>query len=298
LTPHLKVGLVGIGTMGRGLGRNILRAGHSLLVNDLNPAAVAELVELGASEAASVPELARQSDFILTCLPSVAAIQSVFLGSEGLVQHARPGTVLVDCSTGDPVLSRDIAAQARARGVDFIDAPMLRNPEAAWNGSLHLIVGGEASVVERARPVLEAVSERVLHVGAVGAGHVLKLINNAVTITNGVMLCEAFTVARAQGVDLALLTEVLGASMAGSKQLPGTSKRMIEDDHRPLFATDVVKKDMTLYADLVRSAGMLSPVGSSVLGLVAQASDAGFGGEHYTRVATVLLRARRSEATT
>lgn len=292
------VGLVGIGTMGRGLARNLATKGHDLTVFDMNAAACAEAVGFGARQAASVTELAKSCDILMTCLPSVAAIRSVYLGQGGLIDAARPGSVLVDLSTGDPDLARDCADRARAKGLAFLDAPMLRNPEAAWNGTLHLIVGGDLSVLDRVRPALEAVAERVVLVGPTGAGQVLKLINNAVTISNTAILTEVFGVARAQGVDLALLADALSNSMAGSKVLPSVAKRLIEDDHSPLFATDVVKKDISLYTALAASTGCLSPIGDTVRDLVRLASGMGYGNEHYTRIASVLAVAggRRAEA--
>lgn len=288
MATAIKIGLVGVGTMGRGLARNLATKGHALGVFDNDERACAEAVGFGAHVAASLPDLAESSDIVLTCLPSVASIRAVYLGPQGLVATARRGSLLVDLSTGDPALARECAAQAEARGLAFLDAPMLRNPEAAWNGTLHLIVGGDAEVLERARPVLDAVAERVVRVGPTGAGQVLKLINNAVTISNTAILCEVFTVARAQGVDLALLAEALGSSMAGSKVLPTVAKRLIENDHRPLFATDVVKKDISLYTQLAAGIGCLSPVGDTVRDLVRLASGMGWGGDHYTRMATVL----------
>lgn len=284
----IKVGLVGVGTMGRGLARNLATKGHALCVFDHDERACAEAAGFGARTAASLADLAAASDIMLTCLPSVASIRAVYLGSQGLVATARRGSLLVDLSTGDPALARECAARAEARGLAFLDAPMLRNPEAAWNGTLHLIVGGDAAVLERARPVLDAVAERVVRVGPAGAGQVLKLINNAVTISNTAILCEVFTVARAQGVDLALLAEALGSSMAGSKVLPTVAKRLIENDHRPLFATDVVKKDITLYTELAAGIGCMCPIGDTVRDLVHLASAMGWGADHYTRVATAL----------
>ena len=274
--------------MGRGLARNIVDAGHKLLALDSNSAMVDSLFELGVRKASGLRELAESCEVILTCLPSVKSIREVYLAPDGLIGLARKGSVLVDCSTSDPVLSREIAARLSPRGIDFLDAPMLRNPEAAWNGTLHLIVGGEASVVERVRSVLDAVAERVVLVGPVGAGDVLKLINNAVTISNTAILCEVFTVARAYGVDLTLLTDVLGSSMAGSKVLPTVSKRLIGNDHSSLFATDVVKKDITLYTNLAAAGELMCPLGDTVRDLMRLTSGAGYGAEHYSRLATLL----------
>jgi len=288
MTHQFRVGLIGVGTMGKGIARNLGIKGFDLTVYDRSQAASAGAASHGAKVAVSPAELAGNCAVILTCLPSVDAIRATFFGEQGLLNCARPGTVLVDLSTGDPVIARECAAEAASRRLFFLDAPMLRNPEAAWNGTLHLIVGGEAETLGRVRPVLEAISERIILVGSYGAGQTLKLINNAVTISNTAILCEVFEVARANGVDLQLLTEALSSSMASSKVLPSVSKRLIDDDHQPLFATDVVKKDISLYASLAEGSGCLSPIGDTVRDLVTTASAMGYGSDHYTRIATVL----------
>lgn len=290
----VRVGLIGVGTMGKGLARNLASKGFDLTVFDSNPQACEAVAGMGARIAPSPHALATTCDVILTCLPSVEAIRAIYFGDGGLLDSAQQGSTLVDLSTGDPVIARECAAQATKRGIHFLDAPMLRNPDAAWNGTLHLIVGGESSVLEQVRPVLEAVSERILHVGSYGAGQTLKLINNAVTISNTAILCEVFEVAKANGVDLSLLTDALGSSMAASKVLPTVSKRLIEDDHQPLFATDVVKKDISLYSALAGHSGRVTPIGNVVRDLVVAASEQGFGAEHYTRIATVLDRAGKA----
>ncbi len=296
MNSQVRVGLIGVGTMGRGLARNIANKGFDLTVFDRSSDACALAASQGAQVAASSDEVARTCDVVLTCLPSVEAIRGVYFGEQGILHSAPAGTVLIDMSTGDPAIARDCAAEAARREVSFLDAPMLRNPEAAWNGTLHLIVGGEAQTLERVRPVLEAVSERIDHVGSYGAGQTLKLINNAVTISNTAILCEVFEVAKANGVDLQLLTSALGSSMAGSKVLPTVAKRLIESDHRPLFATDVVKKDISLYASLAEHSGCVSPIGDTVRGLVSTASALGYGSDHYTRIATVLELAGKERA--
>jgi 2-hydroxy-3-oxopropionate reductase len=141
------------------------------------------------------------------------------------------------------------------------------------------------------RTVLASFSEKITLVGPLGAGHVLKLINNAVTICNAAILCETFTIARAFDVDLEMLIEIMDASMASSKQLRSVGPRLIKDDHAPLFSTEVVKKDLTLYAELAASVGAMAPIGEAVRDLARIACSQGFGAEHHTRIATVLARA-------
>lgn len=296
MDSQTRVGLIGVGTMGKGVARNIALKGFDLTVFDRSPDACAVAISHGARVALSPIELASKCDIILTCLPSVDAIRAIYFGDQGVLQSAPRGATLIDLSTGDPAIARECAVEATVRGISFLDAPMLRNPEAAWNGTLHLIVGGEATTLEHVRPVLAAFSERILHVGSYGAGQTLKLINNAVTISNTAILCEVYEVAKANGVDLQLLTDALSSSMAASKVLPTVAKRLIESDHQPLFATDVVKKDISLYASLAENSGCVSPIGDTVRDLVSTASALGYGADHYTRIATVLEIASKDRA--
>lgn len=282
------VGVIGVGKMGRGLARNIGRKGFELYVLDASEAAVVEQQKLGAKVARSIVELCKTCDVVVTCLPSVAAIRNTYMDKGGLIESARRGTTLIDCSTGDPDLAREISALAAKAGIAVLDAPMLRNPQAAWDGTLHLVVGGDDATLERVRPVLETFSERIIHVGPSGAGHVIKLVNNAVTICNTAILCEAFTLARRQGIDLGILKEVMDASMASSKSLHITAPRLIANDHHAAFDVDVAKKDITLYATLATTADVMSPIGSVVRDLLRLASANGYGRDHYSRIATIL----------
>ena len=237
------VGLIGLGNMGRGVGRNLIRNGFPPTVVDRDAERVAELVSWGARDAGGVGGMLAVADVVITCLPDPATIRDVYLGANGLAGLAREGTVLVDCSTSDPLLTREIGARARGRGVALIDAPMLRTPSAAWDGTLQLVVGGEASDVERARPVLEAFTEEIIPVGALGNGHATKLINNAVGLGTQALICEAFNVARTLGVDLTTLHKVMQVGNAASRKLDELAPRIINDEHSITFTVDLCLKD-------------------------------------------------------
>jgi 3-hydroxyisobutyrate dehydrogenase-like beta-hydroxyacid dehydrogenase len=190
------VGLIGVGTMGRGLARNITRAGYELGVFDRQQSAVDEAVSFGARACAAPSEMLERADFVLTCLPTVESIRDVYLGSGGLIAAAPKKVPFVDCSTSDPDLTREIGRRAATIGCALIDAPMLRNAQAAWEGRLHFLVGGAADDIARARPVLEKLCERIVETGLLGSAHVVKLLNNAVTIVNSTIIAESFSLAR------------------------------------------------------------------------------------------------------
>jgi len=284
----LRVGLIGLGIMGRGLAKNILEAGFTLTAYDQKPELIAVQVESGAVAAASIADLVKQSDVIITCLPSLAAIRDVYLGPEGVAETGLPEMIAVDCSTSTPDLTREIGAALAVRGIDFLDAPMLKTPQAAWDGTLQLPVGGEIEVLDRVRPVLEAISERIIPAGRLGAGQTVKLINNAITIGNLAVVCEAFAVARKLDVDLQSLFEAANVTMASSNQLRNIGPRLIEDDHTLSFATNVALKDISAFSDMALKVGALIPMAESARDLLRMTSNAGFGEENNSRVATLL----------
>ena len=284
----LRVGLIGLGIMGRGLAKNILEAGFPLAAYDQKPDLIAAQAERGAVGTRSIAHLVTQSDVVITCLPSLSSIREVYLGPGGIAETGEAHTTAVDCSTSTPDLTKEIGAVLEARGIDFLDAPMLKTPQAAWEGTLQLPVGGEAAVLDRVRPVLEAISEKIIPAGALGAGQTVKLINNAITIGTLAVVCEAFVVARKLDVDLKSLFEAANETMASSNQLRNIAPRLIKNDHALSFATDVALKDIAAFADMALGAGALIPMAESARDLLRVTSHAGFGHENNSRLATVL----------
>ena len=285
------VGLVGAGLMGRGIGKNLLEKEFDLtVVAHRNRAVVDELIGLGATEVGSVAELAAAGDFVVTCLPSIPAVNEVFEGPDGVLAHARAGAGIIDTTTSDPVLTRRLHDLATEKGLHLVDAPLLGPPRKTWDGTISLAVGGDAAGLALCMPVLEAFSEQILLTGGPGSGHTVKLINNAVTLTNSAILYEAFTVARKQGVDLDTLYKALDASMASSKRLHVIAPALIKDDHTKTFGLNVATKDVVLYSALTTAIGVPSLVGDSTRQLHQLACAMGFGEENVTRIATALAQ--------
>ena len=283
-----RVGLVGLGNMGRGLANSLLSAGFPLSVFDLNSSVVVEFEDRGAKAASNLPDLLSHSDIILTCLPSLESIQAVYEGPEGIFKNAQHGTTVVDFSTSNPELTRKLGRLLGEKNIDLVDAPMLRNPKAAWDGNLQLLVSGSSEAIDRVKPILSAVSEDQLIVGDLGNAHGIKIINNAVTIANGAILCEVFTLARKIGIDLNLLYEVLDRSSASSKKLHITVPDLINSDHTPVYSINLCLKDIELFMNLASEIGANSPISEQVHQLFKLAEENGFGSEDNTRIATVL----------
>ena len=285
---RLKVGLIGLGAMGRGIGRNLIKNGYPPAVADIDPDRVAELVGWGARDPGGVSQLLAESDVIITCLPTLAVNRAVYLGAEGLVALAREGSVLVDCSTSDPLLTREIGVAASARRIGLVDAPMLRTPAAAWDGTLHLVVGGSETDIGRVRPVLEAFSEEIVAAGELGNGHAIKVLNNGVNLGAQALICEAFNVARTLGIDLTTLHKVMQTSNAASRKLDDLAPRIINDDHSMSFTVDLCLKDTNLFTELANGVRAPSIIGDAVRNTYLLASLRNFGPRNQSELSVFL----------
>ena len=284
----LKIGLIGLGNMGRGLAKNLLEAGYSLGVHDLNATALSEIKGLGGRATGNSIDLIKASEVILTCLPSIESIQQVYEAPEGIIENAHPGTVIIDFSTSSPDLTRKYGTLLEAKNIDLIDAPMLKNPQAAWDGTLHLLVSGKEDVIDHIRPILSAVSEDQVLVGELGNAHGMKIINNAVTIANGAILCEVFSMAKKLSIDPRLLHDVLNRSSASSKKLQVIAPGLMDDDHTSAYSVDLCLKDIELLLALSSEIGAHTPLARQTRDLFKLAADQGYGRENNTRVATVI----------
>lgn len=287
----MKVSVIGAGLMGKGIVKNLLAAGYAVSITQHKTRETVDaLITLGATEAASNADLIREGDVILTCLPTLSAVNAVFTGQGGVQELARPGTLVIDCSTSDPTNTRNLAGELAASDIALVDAPLLGGPPQAWDGVMGIVAGGESQAVERARPLLDAISGALFVAGGPGAGHTVKLINNAVTLTNSAILYETFAVAQRMNVDQETLYKVLDASMASSKRLHVIAPALINDDHAKNFAVSAATKDMKLYDLLAHSSGILSVLGSSSRQLHEIVNGMGYGDENVTRITTALMK--------
>ena len=284
---HLpKVGLIGVGLMGHGLGKNLIDAGLPLaIVAHQRRDRVEELLERGASESPSIIHLAKQSDIVIGCLPSMQAIESVL---PSVISNIRPGATLIDCSTTDPTTTARLGAEAKQRNVDMIDAPMLSGPDEAWEGSITLLVGGTDDAISKCRPIFNAVAGKVIHIGQLGSAHTVKLLNNAITMSTTALLSEVFALAAKKQVDLRQLYDILCSGYAASPRLIDLGRRVLEDDHDVAVAIDVCLKDISLYNKLAVDAGTLTFVGQAARNAFLLAARLGHGGQNFSRMPQVL----------
>lgn len=251
-----KIGYIGVGLMGHGAARNIRLKGHALsILGHRNRAPVDDLVALGAAEASSAAALATASDILFLCLPSSVEVEALVLGEGGVAEALRPGSILVDSTTADPVSTRRIGAMLAARGVGMVDGPLGRTPKEAEAGKLSTFLGGEAAHVARVRPIVECYADTIIDAGALGGGHTLKLVNNFIAIGTCAVLSEAVATAAKLGVDLPTLFKVVSAGGANSAMFQMVMPWVLEgDDSRLKGPFRIAAKDLRFYLRLAESA--------------------------------------------
>ena len=254
----MKVGMIGLGGMGKPIAECVLRAGFELTVADLREEPVKALAILGAGAAGTPREVASASDLVLASLPSNEASERVALGADGVLEGAKPGDVYIDTSTIGPKVMTTIARRFSPRGVEVLDAPVSGGMLQRKEGTLTVMVGGEASTVARAMPVLEAFGGRVIHVGGVGAGAAAKLVNNLTMATNAVAAMEALVLGAKAGLDLEKLRDVISTSSGASQSFDFLSELVLTESAEPApgalasRSMRTVIKDVKLATDLAK----------------------------------------------
>ncbi len=248
------IGLIGLGIMGAPQARNLLKAGFVLTVSTRTPGKAEKFAEenasLGQVKAVQTPaEVASASDIIITMVTDSPDVVDVAQGEQGIFATAKPGTIIIDMSTISPQVTRELAEEAKSKGLFWLDAPVSGGEKGAIEGTLTIMVGGEANALERARPVLEAMGKRITHFGAVGNGQSAKLCNQIMTAVNMLSVCEALTFGAKAGLDPATLHQALTGGAANSWSLEVLGKKMIERDFKPAFMVKLQQKDLRLVLD-------------------------------------------------
>jgi 2-hydroxy-3-oxopropionate reductase len=272
-----RIGFIGLGIMGGPMAANLVKAGYEVTGFNRSQPAVDRLVRAGGKPAASVEEASADADVVITMLPDSPQVSEVVLGDGGVLGSVGEGTVLVDMSTIAPATSLAVAEAAREKGVHVLDAPVSGGEQGAVEGSLSIMVGGEAETVERARPVLESLGKTIVHVGGHGAGQTVKAANQLLVAGTISLVSEALVLLEASGVDGERGLEVLAGGLAGNRILDRKSATMLARDFQPGFRIDLHHKDMGIALASAREAGLSLPVTGLVSQLVASARALGFG---------------------
>ena len=245
----MNIGYIGLGAMGGALAAR-LQLSHSLHVFDLNAMAVQHLVSLGATACASARELGERCEVVLLCLPTSNHVRTALQGEQGLGAGLRPGSLVIDQTTGDPAVTRTLAVELATRGVELVDAPVSGGATGARAGTIAIMVGGADAAFARAAPLLKAISPNVFHAGAVGAGHVMKLVNNMLSATQRLASMEALSLAAKNGIDAQRACEVLCAGGAKNVFLEKAMPTILKGDLAPGFTLALMHKDVRLACDL------------------------------------------------
>ena len=281
----MKIGLIGLGIMGKPMAKNMLKAGYTdLLVSDLNKATVEEVVACGAT-AATNREIGESCDVVLTMLPNSPHVKSVMLGENGVAAFMRPGTVFIDMSSINPVASKEIAAVLAEKNIEMLDAPVSGGEPKAIDGTLSFMVGGKQEVFDAYKPLLETMGASVVLCGDVGAGNTTKLANQIIVACNIQALAEALTLAQKAGVDPELVFQAIRGGLAGSTVMNAKAPMMIAGNDKPGFKIDLHIKDLNNALDCAHTVGAPVPMTASVQEILQWLHNNECGGNDHSAIA-------------
>lgn len=241
----MKVGFVGLGIMGKPMSKNLLKAGHEVVVYNTSQPAIDELVTAGASAAKSNAEVGAQCEVIITMVPNSPQVREVCLGENGIFETAKPGTVVIDMSSIDPMESKAIGAELATKGIELMDAPVSGGEPKAIDGTLSVMVGGKKETFDKYYDLLMCMAGSVTYVGELGAGNTAKLANQIVVAINIAAVSEALTLAKKAGADPELVYQAIRGGLAGSTVMDAKAPMMLNHDFKPGFRVELHIKDLT-----------------------------------------------------
>lgn len=284
------IGFIGLGVMGKPMALNLLKRGFPVVAHSRSAPPVDEAVRAGATRANSPADVARQSTRIITMLPDSRDVELVLEGRNGVFETLQPGTILIDMSTISPAVTRRLADAAKARGATLLDAPVSGGEIGAINAALSIMVGGDESAFADVTPVLRAMGnpERIIHIGASGAGQLCKVCNQIVIGGTLGVVSEAIALARKAGVDAAKVREALLGGFAASRVLEVHGERILAGNYKPGFRAKLYAKDYRIAAETLAANGAPSPISSVVKPLVDRLASAR-GDDDYSALATVIF---------
>jgi len=248
----VSVGFIGVGNMGNPMASNILKNGYRMTVFDINPRAMDNLVLAGAEGARSARQVVEHSEVTFTSLPGSPEVEASYLGADGLIDAAASGTVLVDLSSVLPSTPRKVEERCRARGVQFLEAPVSGGVTGAAAATLAVMVGGDAAVLERVRPILRAIGTNIHHVGPAGAGNTVKAINNMLSSVNALAMMEGLALGLKAGLSLEIVHDVVKTSSGNSNALARVHRALIPRNFEPGFKVALMNKDLETFTSIAK----------------------------------------------
>lgn len=283
-----RIGFIGLGIMGKPMAMHLLKAGYPLTVLDRVSEATKELLAAGAQAGSSPRHMAAESDVIITMLPDSPQVDEVILGTNGVLEELRPGSLVIDMSTILPSTARRVAAAARERDADALDAPVSGGQVGAQNATLSIMVGGSLAAFERARPIFEKMGKNIVHIGEAGAGQVAKAANQIVVAVTIAAVSEALVLAAKAGADPAKVREALLGGFAHSRILDLHGNRILQRNFQPGFKAQLHRKDLSIILDTARELGVALPTTGVVTELMNALIARGGGELDHSALVTVL----------
>jgi 2-hydroxy-3-oxopropionate reductase len=293
----MNIGFIGLGIMGKPMAKNLLKAGHTLVVYDIVEAPVKELVEAGATAGSSPKDVASRNDLIITMLPNSPHVKKAVLGEGGVIEGAKPGSVLVDMSSIAPLASREVAAELAKKGMEMLDAPVSGGEPKAVDGTLAIMVGGKEAVFEKVKDVLLKMGASAVLCGDIGAGNVTKLANQIIVALNIAAMSEAFVLATKAGVDPERVFNAIKGGLAGSTVLNAKAPMVLEGNYKPGFRIELHIKDLQNALDTAHETGTPIPLTSQIMEIMQalkvdgkQSDDHGGVIQFYEKLGAVKVR--------
>jgi 2-hydroxy-3-oxopropionate reductase len=290
------IGFIGLGIMGRPMAKNLIKAGYKLIVYD-KFAKLDDVIALGAEKASSNKEVASKTDVIITMLPNSPHVKEAILGSGGVIEEIKSGSIVVDMSSIAPAASQEVGAALKAKGVSFLDAPVSGGEPKAIDGTLAIMVGGEKQVFDTVKPILEKMGSSVVLVGDIGAGNVTKLANQIIVALNIAAVSEAFTLAAKAGVNPVSVFDAIKGGLAGSTVMNAKVPMILDGNFKPGFRIELHIKDLQNALDTAHSLGAPIPLTASVMETLQALKTDGFAANdhsaivrHYEKLAKIEVR--------
>jgi len=291
------IGFIGLGIMGNPMAKNLIKAGYPLVVYDIIAEKVDELVEAGAEAGSSSKDVAAQSDIVITMLPNSPEVKEAVLGPGGVLEGAKPGTILIDMSSIAPLASQEVAAKAKEKGVAMLDAPVSGGEPKAVQGTLAIMVGGPEETFEQVKDILAVMGASVTRVGEIGSGNTTKLANQIIVALNIAAMSEAMVLATKAGVDPERVFQAIRAGLAGSTVLDAKMPLALKGNFKPGFRIELHIKDLANALETAHSIGVPIPLSSVVMeAMQALKVDGKAGDDHggliqfYEKLANVEVR--------
>jgi 2-hydroxy-3-oxopropionate reductase len=272
-----KIGFIGLGIMGKPMSKNLLKAGYEVIALDIRKKDLDEVVAAGAQAADSPKAVAEQAPIVITMLPNSPQVRDVVLGERGVIEGAKPGSILVDMSSIAPLVSRQIAERLAAQGVEMLDAPVSGGQPKAIDGTLSVMVGGKKEVFDRCYDVMKAMAGSVVHTGDIGAGNITKLANQIIVALNIAAMSEALVLASKAGVEPELVYQAIRGGLAGSTVLDAKAPLVMDRKFSPGFRINLHIKDLRNVLDTSHELGVPLPLTAAVMEMLLTLKVKGMG---------------------